>query len=495
MKLPFAGTDLKRSQPGKQTHNSSWPSFFVRNYFHIFSILEVLVDWMAIFFAALVGYAVFLARHPVEPDWPRYVVVSLVMAMLGLLLFERFDLYRKQVSLMNLIETRKIVRAVSVLFIVFAISSNFLSFAPPFTFLVYSSICILLFTLVERMLFFKFQQSMHLRGVSVRRVLLLGAGQEARLLYENICRAPKFGYFVVGFLDEDQQQIEIARDWFAKGRKTDPLFSTSFSALEEIVRKENVDEIFMCNSFVDSGGGDLKTMHEFCMKNEIKFRFAPIVSGYYPSQVKVTDIGGINMISFGEIPISLSESISKRIFDLIFAGVSLICLSPVFLWISLLIYRNDAGGPVIFTQMRVGKDGVQFPMYKFRTMHVDTPQYGRSPKCSDDPRITKFGRFLRRTSLDELPQLFNVLRGEMSMVGPRPEMPFIVENEYNDLYRQRLRVKPGITGVWQISGDRTREIHENISYDIFYIENRSLLLDTIILIRTVIFAILAMKTH
>ena len=128
-------------------------------------------------------------------------------------------------------------------------------------------------------------------------------------------------------------------------------------------------------------------------------------------------------------------------------------------------------------------------------MHVDTPHYANSPKTAQDPRITRIGKFLRKTSLDELPQLFNVIRGEMSLVGPRPEMPFIVDNEYNDLIRERLRVKPGVTGVWQISGDRTREIHENISYDLFYIENRSLLLDTIILIRTLLFGIMAMRTH
>jgi lipopolysaccharide/colanic/teichoic acid biosynthesis glycosyltransferase len=117
-------------------------------------------------------------------------------------------------------------------------------------------------------------------------------------------------------------------------------------------------------------------------------------------------------------------------------------------------------------------------------MYVDTPVYAITPKSGKDPRITPIGRFLRRSSLDELPQLFNVLKGDMSLVGPRPEMPFIVE-QYNDLHRQRLNVKPGITGLWQISADRRIAIHENMDYDMYYINNQSFLLDLVILAKTV----------
>jgi len=119
---------------------------------------------------------------------------------------------------------------------------------------------------------------------------------------------------------------------------------------------------------------------------------------------------------------------------------------------------------------------------------VDTPPYTVNPLNGNDPRITKFGRFLRRTSLDEFTQFWNVLKGEMSIVGPRPEMPFIVET-YNDVHRERLSVKPGITGLWQISGDRALPIHENIDHDLYYIEHQSPLLDLIIVFETIIFAI------
>ena len=126
-------------------------------------------------------------------------------------------------------------------------------------------------------------------------------------------------------------------------------------------------------------------------------------------------------------------------------------------------------------------------MFKFRTMYREAPPYAYSPNVSDDDRITKVGRFLRRTSLDELPQLLNVLLGNMSLVGPRPEMPFIVKT-YTAFHFQRLQVKPGITGLWQLSGDRNYLIHENVEYDLYYIKNRNFFMDLAILLHTTIFA-------
>jgi lipopolysaccharide/colanic/teichoic acid biosynthesis glycosyltransferase len=126
-------------------------------------------------------------------------------------------------------------------------------------------------------------------------------------------------------------------------------------------------------------------------------------------------------------------------------------------------------------------------MFKFRTMRKEAPPYAYSPKEAEDRRITRLGRFLRRTSLDELPQLLNVVLGDMSLVGPRPEMPFIVDT-YNERHFQRLQVKPGITGLWQLSGDRKYLIHENIEYDLYYVKHRNFFMDIAILLHTTIFA-------
>jgi lipopolysaccharide/colanic/teichoic acid biosynthesis glycosyltransferase len=141
----------------------------------------------------------------------------------------------------------------------------------------------------------------------------------------------------------------------------------------------------------------------------------------------------------------------------------------------------------LFRQQRAGKEGQLFQLYKFRTMHADAPAYAKSPTESRDPRITGLGRFLRRSSLDELPQLLNVLKGEMSLVGPRPEMPFLVEG-YSARQRQRLQVLPGITGLWQLSADRAFLIHDNIQYDLYYIRHRSFFMDVAILLHTLVFA-------
>jgi lipopolysaccharide/colanic/teichoic acid biosynthesis glycosyltransferase len=158
------------------------------------------------------------------------------------------------------------------------------------------------------------------------------------------------------------------------------------------------------------------------------------------------------------------------------------------LWAILaILIRWQSKGPALFQQLRVGRDGKPFELYKFRSMHVDAPKYDFHPTGTDDPRVTYVGRWLRRTSLDELPQLINVLTGDMSLVGPRPEMPFIVER-YNDLLRQRLQVIPGLTGLWQLSADRSFLIHENIQYDLYYIRHRNFFMDFAILLHTAVFA-------
>jgi lipopolysaccharide/colanic/teichoic acid biosynthesis glycosyltransferase len=149
--------------------------------------------------------------------------------------------------------------------------------------------------------------------------------------------------------------------------------------------------------------------------------------------------------------------------------------------------RVDSRGPVFFRQTRVGKRGSLFRLYKFRTMRTDAPKFGLHPTDSSDPRITRLGNWLRRTSLDELPQLINVLKGEMSLVGPRPEMPFIVDT-YEARHLERLKVTPGLTGLWQLSADRRYLIHENIQYDLYYIRHRSFFFDLAILLHTAIFA-------
>jgi len=204
------------------------------------------------------------------------------------------------------------------------------------------------------------------------------------------------------------------------------------------------------------------------------------------SWVDYRDVDGILLASTGQPVERFWYEMAKRVLDVVVSCAVIVLGTPVFLLLALLI-KLDSRGPILFRQERVGKNGSRFRIYKFRTMRVDACAYEYSPKESTDRRVTRIGRLLRKTSLDELPQLLNVLSGAMSLVGPRPEMPFIVE-QYSPLQAQRLRIKPGITGLWQLSGDRAFLIHENIEYDFYYLRHRNFFMDLAILLHTSIFA-------
>lgn len=202
-------------------------------------------------------------------------------------------------------------------------------------------------------------------------------------------------------------------------------------------------------------------------------RFSKMYSG---------DSSILTALPFRRFPGVLSE-IGKRAFDFSFAVFVLLIASPFFPVIALLI-RLDSKGSAILFQERIGYKGRRFKLYKFRTMASDTPLYMRAPEKPDDPRITKVGRTLRRYSIDELPQLLNVIKGDMSIVGPRPEMPFIAEC-YDSWQKIRLEVRPGITGLWQILGRKDRPLLENVHFDLYYIYQRSFLLDLAIILETI----------
>jgi lipopolysaccharide/colanic/teichoic acid biosynthesis glycosyltransferase len=198
-------------------------------------------------------------------------------------------------------------------------------------------------------------------------------------------------------------------------------------------------------------------------------------------------IDGLMVTSFdadGEPP--LAYMAFKRGFDVILSALLILLTLPMWMLVALMI-RLDSKGPVFFRQERIGQSGRRFVMLKFRSMYATAPKYERSPESDTDQRITRVGKFLRKTSLDELPQLLNVLNGDMSLVGPRPEMPYVTD-AYTPVERRRLTVPQGLTGLWQLSGDRKFVIHEAIEYDLYYIENRGIFLDFAILLHTLFFS-------
>jgi len=321
---------------------------------------------------------------------------------------------------------------------------------------------------------------MKVKYYNLKNIIIYGAGHTGKRLARVIKQYPKLGYHALGFIDDFKfkrsERVLIGNPLPILGGKDE---------LKEIIKNEELDELFV--AMPNASLGKMVDIKELCEQYQVPYKFIPSLNKLTNPQVRVEQLAGIPLFTEKEFAIPFFRQIIKRIFDIFFSIIILFLVVPLVLIVALLIKR-DSPGSFIFKQKRIGQHGKEFIMYKFRTMYKNTPQYALHPTSSDDPRITKIGRFLRRTCLDELPQFWNVLKGAMSVVGPRPEMDFIVKN-YNQLHRERLNIKPGITGLWQISGDRSLPIHENIDHDLYYIEHQSLLLDMIIIFETIIFTV------
>ncbi|MFA6549689.1 MAG: sugar transferase, partial [Candidatus Margulisiibacteriota bacterium] len=231
-----------------------------------------------------------------------------------------------------------------------------------------------------------------------------------------------------------------------------------------------------------------------CERYGVEFKLVPGILELIASRVDADELGGIPLLTVSEIKLQGFNAVLKRGTDILFSAMGIILLSPVLAFFALLV-KLTSQGPVLFVQPRIGIDGKKFPMYKFRSMVEDAEKIfpklaplsevdGLLFKMKDDPRMTPLGKFMRRFSIDELPQLFNVLFGHMSLVGPRPPLPREVE-KYSSWHMKRLRVRPGITGMWQVSGRSLLPFEEMVRLDIYYIENWSLWLDLKLLITTV----------
>lgn len=450
---------------------------------------EVFTDCFILFFAVVFAYYIYgkIIGRPLPGGLFHYCQLGLLSGIIGTLSFYFIGLYHHQASMMNLLETRKIIKTLLLLFLLLILYTFFAKADYSRITLCLALIIALPLLLFGRFLFFKFHQHLYLQGIHVRRVLIYGAGSTGRLLFQSIQNTPKLGYHPIGFFDPEGKKEQIRK--LHTDEPDSFLLLTNSEQCVRAIEQYNINDIFLSTQM---NGEELFTLLTFCRSRKVSFHIVPYLQPLFTEQVELSSINGIPLVSFKERPIEIVEDYLRRCIDVLFSLLFLLVTTPFALCMALLI-KLDSKGPVLFKQKRIGKDEVPFTIYKFRTMFTDAPKFHNSPTASTDSRITRVGKFLRKTSLDELPQFLNVLEGTMSLVGPRPEMEFIVQHVYNDLYRQRLRVKPGITGIWQISADRTREIHEDISYDLFYIANRSLLLDMLILLRTVP-ALFLMKT-
>lgn len=335
------------------------------------------------------------------------------------------------------------------------------------------------------------------RAINLIPTLVVGRGPQAALCIKEMRERPELGYRVIGLVDNGNVN-GLEGDTF----EGVPVIG-DIRDLPEAIRESGANEVIITDPNVP---GELlfDVMMQAGRGRGIEFRIAPTLFNCLPSKTEIDQIGALPMISLFRSPLSGIARVTKRTFDLAGAIFAVTILSPLWLVIAALI-KMDSRGPIFYKQERVGMDGRVFLFYKFRTMQVGADdaahrefqrQYikGRPEtnlgdaerpayKLRGDARITRVGRLLRKTSLDELPQLFNVLRGDMSVVGPRPPIPYEVES-YELWHRKRLDLKPGLTGLWQVSGRNRLPFDEMVRLDLYYIENWSLLLDLKIILRT-----------
>ena len=319
------------------------------------------------------------------------------------------------------------------------------------------------------------------KSTSYRRVLIAGAGPVGRQLQEQIIKNSFMGLTITGFLDDDHTKRVAHKDIL--GSLNDALRVVSQQEIDDVV-------IALPGRAYDQVNRLVAELHNLPVK-------VWVIPDYFHlalHKAVIQDFAGLPMLDLRAPALNEYQRMMKRAFDLLMGCFFQITASPLLAIIALAI-KLDTPGPALFKQERVGENGRLFGMYKFRTMVKDADkrlsevmQYDDEGnlihKRPDDPRVTRVGRFLRRTSLDELPQLINVLKGEMSLVGPRPELPVFVE-QYQPWQRKRFAVPQGITGWWQVNGRSDKPMHLYTEADLFYVQNYSLMLDLYILLKTV----------
>ena len=338
-----------------------------------------------------------------------------------------------------------------------------------------------------RVLFRIWLESLRRKGLNLKSILLVGAGELGERVVETIEHHRELGFRVTGVL---------ARDLLLPGTtvRGAPVIGTA-DDLEQVLRERPVDQVILALPSEDMPL--IKSLMERLALHTVDVKIVPDLFQYVTLYGGLEEFGGLPIVSLQGGPLEGWNLVAKRAFDVLFSALALLILSPLMLLTALAV-KLASRGPVLYRQERMGMDGAVFRILKFRTMRMDSEQAGPRMATAGDDRRTAVGALLRRTSLDELPQLFNVLRGDMSLVGPRPERPVFIEEFKRQIPRYHLRhkVKSGITGWAQINGLRGQtSIQKRIEYDLYYIENWSLLLDLKILVRTALGGFLSRNAY
>jgi len=450
--------------------------------------IAMLTDGIAVFVGTILAYnirfnPVITDIVPVVtalPPFSWYFRLAIIFALLTITLLSTSGFYRFPRAESNLDELFGVGKRFIVSFtlllagLFFYRGASFSRLTMATIFLV-SGAGLLVSRLAERRL----RSSLHRNGSICRNAALVGTGVQVERMIHRIETHPEYGLKIIGFIGprsttDASNQIEL----------------TNLGSLEQagrVIRDHSLDVLVISSS--SQGIDPLPILAKACYGVNVEFLYLPELEGDRPLPRRVVDIGGVPLWLLRDVPFTGWEGIAKRAFDIIFSGVVGLLISPLMAVIALTIKLSGAG-PVFYRQRRVGLDGAVFDCLKFRSMRIDAESKSGPVWAKEgDSRVTKVGKFLRRWSLDELPQLWNIVKGDMSLVGPRPERPEFVKQfaERIEGYHERHRVRSGLTGWAQVNGLRGNvPIEDRTRYDRHYVENWSLGLDLKILIMTIV---------
>lgn len=467
----------------------------IRRHTVIFTLITLISDGVVLFVSMLLAfwvsfYSPLIGLFPVPKGIPppaEYLEAFPVILVVFLIVFKAFHLYRRKTYFSSSWHFFTVTKAVTIS--LFSLMALTFLYREDFTYsrrmLAWSwLISIILITLSRRVLDRLELQSWK-KNKEPRKILLLGGGEMARRLLQNFSDNPRWGVEVIGVLRFNGAPASESLSGLPVLGMVDEL--------EDVLRGHPVDEVIITR--LDLPHPRILEVILLCEKSLIGVKLIPDVFSIMTSQVEVVNIDGVPLLGLRTLPLhSAWNRFVKRSFDLTGASVGMILTLPILLVCAAAI-KLTSRGPVFFRQERIGENGEKIHIYKLRTMPVDAEkESGPVLPQRDDPRATPLGRFLRRFSLDELPQLWNVVRGEMSLVGPRPERPVFVEQFKESIprYMSRHLVKSGLTGWAQVNGLRgDTSIKMRIKYDMFYLENWSLLLD----IKIVLLTLFSRRVH
>lgn len=446
------------------------------------TFITLLLDLFSLEVALILGYALWIAFpwHGNYQYFEDYSHILWILPLLAVPVFYGIGLYKQEIGILGIEEQSLIFKAIWILYLgVFGISFFYrdveFSRLAVFYSIFIAIFLVSIFRFLTRFIFAR----LNAQGIGVRNALIYGAGYHGQRLERWIRQSPKLGIHVAGFLDDDLERLVR--------KPQNPPCIGGFEDLKHLARKHKVSILFIAHRKLDEEA--IAGIFQSCKDLGIQCWMIPVLYHFHVERAQFTNIGGIPLVGFRSEFTRSSNLFLKDLTDKTLAIFLLPLLVPIMLLTALGIFLTS-GTPIFFRQKRVGLNGKKFVMLKMRTLKKNAPANAVSPEISDKKTsasmTTPFGAFLRKTGLDEVPQIINVLRGDMSFVGPRPEMPFIVA-KYGPLEKERLTVKPGITGLWQISEDRKRLlIHENMDYDLYYVEHMSFNLDLAILVKTVV---------